>query len=273
MFFTGEVSAHFTGQPPFFKINNQFSNLYPVPSTSLQDFNLPQDLASENYLVGQSLDFELDLTLLPIPPKIVDNTKFKWDFGDGSKAEGVKSSHIYKKPGSYFLTIEALYKMDLPQLIQSVMINVLPDKNYKLPQSVIKINGKKSKDPLTDILKFGFEREIVFEGLESKDGSGKIVSYFWDFGDQNSATEGSTHHKYAKDLTQVFPVLRIKDENGFIADSFLEIENAEEVGVSLPVVANTGKNLVPTNNKYYIGGGIVLLGLIIWGLFFRSRKK
>src|SRR4051812_41879426 len=77
--------AHTAGQVPYFKVNGVFSNLYPVPTTSLSDFQLPQDDSPDTYLVNQSIDFELDLSRLPIPPEVVKETVFSWDFGDGEK--------------------------------------------------------------------------------------------------------------------------------------------------------------------------------------------
>src|SRR5579884_4292014 len=141
LFNAAPVSAHLAGQPPFFVINDKYSNLYPVPLTSLSDFPLPQDLAPATYLVNTDLDMKFDITKLPAPPDVVKKTQFFWDFGDGDKGTGLEMHHTYKKPGSYILTVNAFDgTTPAPQLLESVLINVLPNWNYKLPQAVIRIN-------------------------------------------------------------------------------------------------------------------------------------
>jgi len=226
------VSAHLAGQPPFFKINGTYSGYYPVYSTSLSSLTLPQDLAPDKYLVNQPIEFEIDTKQLQkvVPEEVIGKTKFIWDFGDGEKREGVKNTHIYTKMGSYILTIHAdtsaIEKDIPPQLLQSVLLNVLPHKDYKLPQSVIMVNGKTSKDPITDVLSFEFKEKLHFDAYRSTAPSSSIVSYFWDFGDGQSDIQKVIEHSYTKDLQIVFPLLRIKDQNGFISDSFVEISNA-----------------------------------------------
>ncbi len=217
--------AHLVGQPPFLKINGKYANLYPVPLTSLNNFNLPQDIAPENYLVNTMVSFELDQKNLPAPPDVIAKTKFTWDFGDGTKGEGLVQKHSYPKFGSVILDIYADDKTTpTPQIIEKVMLNIVPSLDYQLPQAIISVNGKTSKDPLTDILKFNFGEELNLDA-ENSLVSGKIVSFLWDLGDQSSSDKAQTTHTYAKDLTQVFPVLRIKDAKGFISDSFVELQN------------------------------------------------
>lgn len=227
------ASAHSFGQPPFLRINNEYANLYPVPLTSLYNFDLPQDLAPQNYLLNQSINFELDKSRLPAPPDIVAKTKFDWDFTDGTHAQGLINQHKFQKIGSYIMKI---YADDgttpKPQIIESVLVNILPaspaggpNDNYQLPQAKILMNSKSSKDPLTDILEADFKNNLSLDG--SKSASSNSLEYFWDFGDQKSASGVNQIHQYPADLSQVFVVLRIKDQNGFISDTFVEIQNSQ----------------------------------------------
>ena len=57
------------------------------------NFLIPQDLAPENYLVNQPLTFVLDAGRLAtfIPEELLQTTKFSWDFGDGTKKEGIEN--------------------------------------------------------------------------------------------------------------------------------------------------------------------------------------
>jgi hypothetical protein len=163
----GNVNAHMVGQPPFFKINGEYSDLYPVPISSSVNFDLPQDLAKKSHVVGEPLQMEMDLNQLPILPEVIDQTTFFWEFGDGVRAEGFKNTHTYPKAGSYFMHVMAKYRTDEPQLIQSTLINVLPDTNYKLPEAKLKVNGQASQDPLTDIIDVDFNQPISFDSSDS----------------------------------------------------------------------------------------------------------
>lgn len=265
------VSAHLFGQPPFFKVNGQYAQLYPVPVSSLYNFDLPQDLPPTNYLVNQSINFELDKNRLPAPPETIAKTKFDWDFTDGEHAQGLKVTHAFTKIGSYIMKI---YADDgttpKPQMIESALINVLPDKNYQLPKAVISVNGKQSKDPLTDILHFNLHDNLQFEC------SGGI-SCFWDFGDQTSAYGKTQTHKYATNLSQVFVVLRVKNADGFIADNFVEIKNdtGAKNNVSTPSKTEPSQQLGKSNQLPITIG--VIIAFIILALtvrqFVRGRHR
>lgn len=273
------ASAHLAGQPPFFKVNDEYSLLYPVPTTSLDNFNLPQDIAPGIYLVNRKLHLELDAGRLPVPPEVIQKTKFTWNFGDGQSGEGLINDHIYTKIGSYIVDI---YANDgttpTAQIIEKALLNIVPDKNYQLPVAVIKINGQKSRDPLIDPIAVKFGGTITFDASESKSSS-KIVSYFWDFGDQVTNQNSIATHAYVKDLNQVFPVLRITDQNGFIADSYVEIENQTILQQypnrpnASPTVAKSGIFSKTSNWQPLVAGGVILLFVILVAFWWRRKKS
>lgn len=262
------VFAHLVGQPPFLKINGSYANLYPVPVSSFYDFNLPQDIGPSNYLINQTINLELDKIKLPAPQDIVEKTKFTWDFGDGGQGTGLINNHRYTKIGSYIVDIYADDgTIPQSQLLEKVLINILPNQDYKLPQSKILLNGKETNDSLIDILQFSFKNPLQFDGSSS---TGKISSYSWDFGDQKSASGVSVSHQYAKDLTQAFVVLRIKDSNGFIADSFIEVQNSDLKGES--VLFNLGKSgqLNKSDTPSQLKYSLIVLGVLI-GIFLIKK--
>jgi len=60
----------------------------------------------------------------------------------------------------------------------------------------------------------GFVGEnITFDGLNSSDTDGEIVSYFWDFGDGNNGTGNVTNHSYEKTGTYNI-TLTVEDNDG-----------------------------------------------------------
>src|SRR3989344_2362909 len=87
--FPFSANAHLAGQPPFFKINNEYSGLYSVPvSSSL--FKIPQDGPTKNFIVGEKIDFEIDTQQLQIPEDVVKKSNFIWEYGDGATTSGLK---------------------------------------------------------------------------------------------------------------------------------------------------------------------------------------
>jgi hypothetical protein len=273
--FPSSSDAHMIGQPPYFKVNGIYTILYPVPTSSVEDFNLPQDIAPENYLIGQKLDFELDTTQLPVIPEVLNKTKFMWDFGDGEVGSGLKQTHTYKNKGSFLQVIKAQYENDQPQILQSTLINILPDKNYQLPVAVIKVNGAISKDPLIDYFTLDMKKEVNFDASGSTSSS-KIVSYTWDFGDAESGNGVSLKHKITKDLSQVYPVLRIKNEDGFMADSYVEIKEGEENQNNMQSIT-TSKKVVKGNFFQKYGPAMLAIAsvwaVIIIIVFFKRKAK
>lgn len=279
--FPNSVSAHLIGQPPFFKVNGIYSQLYSVPTASTEEYDLPQDSTPTNYLVNQPIQFELDASKLPgVTPEVLAATTFSWEFGDGQKAQGLKQTHTYTKIGSYIIKIFADDgTTPTPQLLESALVQVLPNKNYQLPTSVITVNGKRSSNPVTDILTFPLNQPLQFDGSASSSKSSHIVSYFWDFGDEKTATGVKLMHIYSStlDLPQAFPVLRVTDANGFFTDSYLQIQNktgSEQSQSSNNPPDQTIKSF-PSSSLLYVLGGIgivIVLFIVVRGVSSNKSK-
>ena len=203
------------------------------------------------------------------PKEVVEKTKFLWDFGDGATAQGLKNSHSYTKPGTYFMDIKADSGEGFePQLLQSTAINILPDKNYKLPKVVIEIDWKQSKDPLLDIVEVDFSKSLTFDGSKSDPGSSEIVEYIWDLGDQTSRAEPTFIYQYKENPYAVFPMLRIKTKDGFIADSFVQLSD-KNAGFG----ATDSKGFINNLLGWKILVTSALISLILTGLIFWAFKK
>ncbi len=226
------------GLNPFLAINGSYELLYPISISSLPytTFPVPLYSAHDNYLINQPLTFSLDTNLMPVSKEDLPNAQFEWDFGDGTKGEGLQNTHTYTKMGSYIMTIRiknAPHYVPLTSADQSipfnaVLIAILPYPSYQLPQAVIQLNQQTLPDPLTNSLTFDFTKGWLFDASVSKQGSAPLVSYFWDFGDQTSSTEATVHHTLKPNdqiVSQTFPVLRVVDANGFISDTYVTVNN------------------------------------------------
>lgn len=261
-----QAGAHLAGQPPFFLMNGKYSGFYPVYSTSLSNFPLPQDMAPETYVVHQPITSEIDTRVLPFPPDVVAQTSFSWNFGDGITASGLKNTHAYTKPGSYLLTIHADYKgysdPNTKPLLQAVLLNVVPTKAYKLPQAHISVNGQVVHDPQNDTFSIPTGNKITLTADKSITGSVPIVSYFWDLGDGRKSTQKTVSVSYQDTQAYVFPMLRVKDKNGFISDTYVQIENTQ---------AKPKTSFFFSHPLLVLGlGNAVVLGIIVW---FVLKKK
>lgn len=262
LYCTNPVSGHVFGEPPFFKINGKYCDFYHVPPNTKTPFDIPQDSAPEHYLINTPIEFETDTQVLGLLPEVVEKIEFSWDFGDGTKGSGVKNTHTYTKPGSYLIKIMANYaklgNTDEPQLFQSVLIHVLPHKDYKLPTAVIIANGIMPKDPLTDPIEVKTGSTIVFDGSKSNATESHFKTQQWIFADGETSTSIQTTHRYDKDLPIIFPLLRIVTTDGFIADAFVQINQKENGPVyKQPFVWNTLYAIMS------IGGFIVIALLVV----------
>jgi hypothetical protein len=268
---SGSSYAHLAGQPPFFKINGVYSELYPVPTSSFPEFRLPQDRPPALYLVNEDINFELDTQTLPVPPEVLKVTEFDWNFGDDTEhGTGLKNVHKYGKAGSYFLEVTAKTSdLPQPQLIQSILVHIIPTQGYNLPEAKILVNGQGVKDPLVDDVKLEFGKEVTLDASASVPGSGKIVEYKWDLGNGKSMIGEKITVNYDKNQYALFPVLRVKDENGLISDAFIQITNKDNSFDS------EGSTLLPPHihkNLPFIIGGIVVGLLLVIGPFVYSEK-
>jgi len=261
------VLAHNTGHPSFFEINGKVTVGYPVLATTLSHFPLPQDMAPDTYLVNTPISFAINLAELDVASNIKAKTTFQWQFGDGGESVGVTTRYTYKKPGSYIVSIYAKYENDSPVLIESALLHVLPTTGYRLPKAVITVNGKKSADPLSDPLSFALSSQLLFDSSASESGEEKIVWYWWDAGDGSESRESRFEHTYTGNQKMVFPILRVIDENGFISDTYVEIQNA--AGENMEVQPN------PAVVRDHWAWGIGILGVIgvVWIFLHRSEKK
>jgi len=107
---------------------------------------------------------------------------YKWKFGDGKQDTGRVVTHRYSRGGTFDVTLTVT---DNKNTTATSNGRVEVD-NSKLPQASFSVS------PSTG----GLETTFQFDASQSRDPDGKIVNYFWNFGDGSSANGQHVQHKF-----------------------------------------------------------------------------
>src|SRR5581483_1522379 len=213
------------------------------------------------------------------------------------KTDTPKNSHTYTKMGSYIMQISADLSQtgipnSLPQVVQTTLVHILPTKDYKLPEPVIKINGQIVPESNLNLgnsleasssgsgifgllarsksgLEFDFNKRLSFDASASKAPSSKIIQYQWDFSQGDVVKSKNTSIKYKLPLYFAQVILRVKDENGFIAEAAVDLRNS---GKNEPTGFTIEDYLTPTS-ILIASQVLVLAGVVVWFVKFRKRKQ
>jgi len=98
---------------------------------------------------------------------------YKWDFGDGTTAEGEKTEYVYKEGGAYSVTlvVDDGRGTSCSVAKDSIAVSVNSGPTVKL----------KSVDTIC------VGKRIIFDATDSYDPDGDSLTYKWDFGDGTTA--------------------------------------------------------------------------------------
>jgi PKD repeat protein len=109
-------------------------------------------------------------------------TGYQWDFGDGTRAEGMLVRHQFARSGRYPVTLTVTDDTDLPNNTASDPVTITVNQS---PEAVIV--APEAACPA---------EELAFSGLDSADGDGQITRFEWDFGDGAVAAEPEVSHTF-----------------------------------------------------------------------------
>lgn len=229
-----EGHKHGVHRVDFFKINGEQAIAYPfAKQTSSLSFTLPDYTSPKEFLVNQNIDIEIDPAVLETAfikshNSTIPDARFIWKFGDGRHSSGTRNKHRYTKAGSYLLGVYIESRLfETPLLFKTILIHVLPNKNYRLPKAVITVSNQSVPEHSHDALKMSFTGPIQLDGTRSIRGSSKITNYFWDLSDRASSRDPKLKHTYNRSSYNATPILRVKDSRGFISDASVEIVNQD----------------------------------------------
>ncbi len=197
--------------PIQFPIYIQRPNLRPVPQI---DFGPLADCNMFLFDGSRSVDRE------------GDTLAFFWNFGDGTRAQGVPVTHRYESPGRYQASL------------------IIEDNSGQIHNSVIErftviVNHPPTANAGPDLVAAPGEK-LNFDGSGSMDPDGKLVRYHWGFSDGKKAQGSIVGHVFNKpDLYTV--TLCVEDNSGTPCNFALD---QSEVWINAAPVADIGKDRI-----------------------------
>lgn len=160
-------------------------------------------------------------------------TNYQWNFGDGTLDAGPYPTHAYASPGTYAATLTVTDNSGA-QNSASVIVTITTPSNQPPTANP---GGPYSALP---------ETSIQFNGSNSSDADGTIVSYTWDFGDRTTATGPNPIHAYIS--PQIYQAtLTVVDNEGAVTTVSFE--------VSITKTGGSDQNLVTGERPPDVGWG------------------
>ncbi len=112
---------------------------------------------------------------------------FDWDFGDGHRATGITTRHIYQFPGRYEVTLRVADNQDNTMRLvadDTLVVLVKPPDNV-VPRAVTGNDRTVARGEI-----------VRFDGTGSSDPDGNIMAYAWDFGDGGRSPDAKPVHAF-----------------------------------------------------------------------------
>ncbi|WP_069661270.1 PKD domain-containing protein [Arcticibacter eurypsychrophilus] len=151
------------------------TNIYGCAASSIEKTILTYPRPEALFTLADSVSCNGKLDL-KISNKSIRATKYKWDFGDNTAVSTESApSHVYGRPGVYFLRLVALSDFCTDTLIRTIRIAGVPEAAFT-----------------SNITKGCTQTDIVFQNI-----SVNASTYLWDFGDGSFSTGKNPTHKFS----------------------------------------------------------------------------
>lgn len=208
-----KAHAHIANLSPFLSINGKLTgnNLHFYKTEALV---IPMDVAPESYLKNQNLEFKIDISKIESDQASAE-ARFRWSFDPNSKdfPEGTNVKHTYTEAGTYFVKLEMKTPNDQEfKTFNTIQLNVLPDKNYRLPNIRIGTLGSDYKNG----------KPITFIPL-IKPGTSSVKTLLWDLGDNQTSQEREVTKTFSNIKDPKFIYLRAIDSQGLVGDNLIDV--------------------------------------------------
>lgn len=163
---------------------------------------------------------------------------YLWDFGDGQTSLSPSPSHTFNIVGTYVVKLKITDQSSVESLEtdqSKVTVTVSSGNPNSLPIAVATANPTSGAGPLN----------VSFNGSQSSDLDGYIVSYSWNFGD-GTATSSSANTSHVYNSVGTFTAtLTITDNSGGISTSSVPITVTSIPPAVIPTITNVSPNQGP----------------------------
>jgi len=155
-----------------------------------------------------------------------DPLHFSWDFGDGASGEGERITHAYQTPGRYEASV----------IVSDACGQVF---NNVLKKFIVTVNHPPKADAGPDAVAAPGEK-VLFDGSASNDPDGKLIAYYWEFGDGNRDKGLQVSHVFRR--AGVFiSKLRVEDDSGTLCNFAVD---EREIWINTPPTVSIGKDRI-----------------------------
>lgn len=128
---------------------------------------------------------------------------YAWDFGDGNRASGIDTNHVYQFPGRYEVTLTVTDDDITEQRLSDSSTHVI---DIELPE-----NKAPTASAGADMI-VGRGEIVRFDGSGSSDPDGNIMTYAWNFGDGGLSPDARPVHAFHD--TGIYQVELIVTDDG-----------------------------------------------------------
>jgi PKD repeat protein len=160
--------------------------------------------------VGESVTFDASQSSDP-DGKIIS---YFWDFADGETAQGVTTTHAFKKAGEYDVILQVTDDRGANTTLAKTVRVVPPN------QPPVAIFTVEPLEPTAN-------QEVTFDASAAADPDGTIVSYSWDFGDATTGQGKTVTHRYKAAGTYKV-TLTVTDDKGATSSAFQNLVVKEQ---------------------------------------------
>jgi PKD repeat protein len=216
------------------------NNVYDLKTTTITVVNYyPNAVAGSDRTVAEDEVVNFDAS--DSYDKNDDIASYEWNFGDGSTAAGLQTSHVYEDEGTYHVTLTVT---DNDEAFDMDVITITVDNEVPTANGIA--NGE-----LDDDLTITEDDAVTFDGSLSTDTASDLpnLRYAWDFGEGSKGYGQTTSHTYSKQGVY-YATMRVTDDNAAYTEDTIAI-----TVVNSPPVADAGPDqIVDEGDTVYFDG-------------------
>lgn len=165
-----------------------------------------------------------------------DALTYLWNFGDGATGEGVKPTHIYENDGEFAVCLAVSDGEAVSS--SSCTTAAILDTDFNFPPF-----AQAGEDQTVDL-----GAEAIFDGSNSFDLDGEIVSYAWDFGDGATGEGVIAAHVY-QEFGAYTAALTVTDDQGAATTDVLTATVVDE-DAELAITKIVAKDTEPAEHYH-----------------------